>query len=111
MTKIGVALLLAVLMVYGIAAVSAEWLDVIVEIDGQVLEPVMSFLAICFVVAICVAIGFFVTVSLVGVVVFAIAAAILGVVFAGISVFWPVLLVLFVIYLFTRSSGKTRHAA
>ena len=70
-------------MIYGIAAVSAEWLDVIVEIDGQVLEPMMSFLAICFVVAICVAIGFFVTVSLVGVVVFAIAAAIIGVVFAG----------------------------
>lgn len=111
MTKIFVALLLAVLMIYGMAAVSAEWLDVIVEIDGQVLEPMMSFLAVCFVVAVCVAIGFFVSVSVVGVVLFAIAAAIIGIVFAGISVLWPVLLVLFVIYLFTRSSNKSRHAA
>lgn len=111
MTKIVVALILAVLMVYGIAAASAEWLDVIVEIDGIMLEPMMSFLAVCFLVAICVAIGFFVTVSLVGVVLFAIAAAVIGVIFAGLSVFWPVLLILFVIYLLTRSSDKARNLA
>lgn len=111
MTKIFVALLLAVLMIYGIAAASSEWLNVNVEIDGHILEPMMSFLAVCFIVAICVAIGFFITVSVVGVVVFAIVAALIGVVFAGISVLWPVLLVLFVIYLLARSSKRTDPVA
>ena len=111
MTKIFVALLLAVLMIYGIAAASSEWLHVNVEIDGYILEPMMSFLAVCFIVAICVAIGFFITVSVVGVVVFAIVAALIGVVFAGISVLWPVLLILFVIYVLARSSKQSEHTA
>lgn len=111
MAKIFIALLLAGLMIYGIAAISADWLDVIVEIDGQILAPMISFLAVCFIVAMCVAIGFFVTVSVVGVVIFAIVAAIIGVVFAGISVLWPVLLILFVIYMLVRSSKQSEHAA
>ena len=102
MFRMFMAIIVALVLVYSMGQIAEEMLDFAVTIDGEVLSPVIGFIIMGLIAAVLVGVGFFVTVSIFGVIALALGAAVLGIVVAGISMFWPVLLILLFVYLVSR---------
>jgi hypothetical protein len=64
------------------------------------------------VVALLVIVGFVVAISVVGAIIFAVCAALVGIFVAGVSAFWPVLLFALIVYYLVKdkhSSSRQSH--
>ncbi len=95
-----------VLAMFVLGQIASHWMDLSITMNGELLEPIIGFLVVGVVAVALVALGFVVTLSVIGLVAFVIASIILGIFFAGLSVMWPVLLVAGIIYLATRTREK-----
>ncbi|UAA39346.1 hypothetical protein KIH87_02985 [Paraneptunicella aestuarii] len=109
MFRMFMAIILALVLVYTFGQIAEEMMDFAITVDGEVLSPVIGFIVMAVVAVILVGVGFFVTVSVFGVIVLAVGAALIGIVVAGVSMFWPVLLILLFVYLVSRSKENTAH--
>ncbi|KXI29532.1 hypothetical protein [Paraglaciecola hydrolytica] len=104
------AILIAIVLTVCVGSIATQWLDLRVQIDQQWVEPFMTILLITVVVAILVIVGFAVAVSVFGALLFALCAGLVGLFIAGLSVFWPVLLIAFIIYYLVKDKDdKRRH--
>ncbi|MCY7296545.1 hypothetical protein [Alteromonas sp. a30] len=95
-----------VLAMFVLGAIAENWMGLSFVINDEVLNPIAGFLAVGVVAVALVAVGFLVTLSVIGLGIFVVASIVLGVVFAGLSFMWPVLLVIGLVYLITRNRPK-----
>lgn len=95
------------LAMFVLAQIADSWMGLSISMNGELLEPIIGFFIVGIIAVALVALGFVVTLSVLGLIAFVIASVVLGVFFAGLSVMWPVLLVVGIIYLATRSKEKS----
>jgi hypothetical protein len=106
------AVLIAIVLTYSVGMVATQWLDLRVQIDQHWIEPIMTILIVTVVVALLVIVGFVVAISVVGAIIFAVCAALVGIFVAGVSAFWPVLLFALIVYYLVKdkhSSSRQSH--
>jgi hypothetical protein len=100
MKNLIIAILIAILITYSGGQIFSEWFDVSIRMDDHLLTPMESFAGFTIAGVVMAIVGFIVALSVFGVVVFAVFAVLAGIVIAGLSAFWPMLLVLaFIIWL------------
>jgi hypothetical protein len=100
MKNLLIAILIAILLTYCGGQIVSEWFDVSIRMDEHLLTPLESFAGFTLAGVILVIVGFIVAVSVFGVLAFTVFAVFAGILIAGLSAFWPMLLVLaFIIWL------------
>jgi hypothetical protein len=108
MKNLLIAILIAVLLTYSGGQIASEWFDVSIRMDDHLLTPMESFAGFTIAGVVMVIVGFIIALSVFGVVIFAVFAVFAGIIIAGLSAFWPMLLVLaFIIWLV--KDKKTAH--
>jgi hypothetical protein len=106
------AVLIAIVLTYSVGLVATQWLDLRVQIDQHWIEPFMTILIVTFVVALLVVVGFVVAISMIGAIVFAVCAGIIGIFVAGVGAFWPILLFALIVYYLVKdktAAPQPRH--
>lgn len=94
------AILIAVLIAYSFGLVADEWFNLSIHLDDHALGPIESLAGITLVGVIMAIVGVVVAVSIFGALALGLIAAIIAIVVAGLSVFWPMILVVaFIIWL------------
>lgn len=100
MKNLIIAILIAILLTYSGGQIFSEWFDVSIRMDEHILTPMESFAGFTIAGVIMVVIGFIIALSLFGVLAFAFFAVFAGILIAGLSAFWPMILMLaFIIWL------------
>ncbi len=102
MFRMFMAIILALVVVYSLGQVADQWMDFSISMEGELLSPFIGALVVGIVAIISVVVGFFITVSVIGAIALVFGAVVVGIFFAGISVFWPVLLILLAVYLLSK---------
>ncbi|MCV2886641.1 hypothetical protein OE749_18250 [Aestuariibacter sp. AA17] len=109
MKSLAIAVLLGVLLVYSTGTILSECTDVQLVLDSDTLNPMETLFASGVVGVILVVVGFFVAVSVIGVLALTVGAVFLALLVAGISAFWPALLLLaIVVWLVKDNRSNTR---
>lgn len=104
------AILIACVLSFCAVYIAIEWFDVKIQFNQHWVEPFMTVFIITVVVAILVVVGFVVALSVVGALVLGLFAALLGLLVAGVSTFWPVLLAIIIIYYLVKDrSSKQKY--
>jgi hypothetical protein len=99
------AILIAIVLTMCVGSIATQWLDLRIQIDQHWMEPFMTILFITVVVAILVVVGFAVALSVFGALLFAVCAGLIGLFVAGIGVFWPIILLVIVIYYLVKDKS------
>ncbi len=71
-------------------------------------DPLIDFITLCVIAGVLILVGFFIAVSIVGALAIAFAAAFFGVLFVGLSIFWPILFLILIVYL-VSGNKKAAH--
>jgi hypothetical protein len=108
MKNLLIAILIAVLLTYSGGQIASEWFDVSIRMDDHLLTPMESFAGFTIAGVVMVIVGFIIALSVFGVVIFAVFAVFAGIIIAGLSAFWPMLLVLAFIIGLVKDK-KTAH--
>ncbi|GGW91758.1 hypothetical protein [Alteromonas halophila] len=103
MKKILIAIVLAVVIVNCFSALADSMTGINIVMADELLSPLEGILVISVLAAVFAVVGFVVAVSLFGALLIAGVAGILALVVAGVSVFWPVLLVAGALLLIKRT--------
>lgn len=88
------AVLIAILITYSFGHVAAEWFDIRISIDEEVLTPFAAMAGMTIAGIVMVVIGVVIALSVFGALFFAVMAVFIGLLFAGLSVFWPMFIVI-----------------
>lgn len=104
-----IAILIAILITYSFGHVAAEWFDIRISIDEEVLTPFAAMAGVTIAGIVLVVVGVIVALSVVGTVFFAFFAVLVGLVFAGLSVFWPMLLVVGLVIWLVKDKRPTHY--
>ena len=92
-----IAVLIAILLTYTCGHLFTEWFDFDIVLDDHYLSPFEAIAGITIVGAVLVIVGFVIAFSVFGVLFFAAAAVFIGLLVAGLSVFWPMILLLLLV--------------
>jgi len=103
------AILIAVLITYSCGIVINEWYDFTVHFDDHLFGPMESVAGITVIGAIMAVIGVIVAVSIFGALIIGLIAGVIGLMFAGIAVFWPMLLVIAFIVWLVKDKRQVIH--
>ncbi len=103
------AILIAVLITYSCGIVINEWYDFTIHFDEHLFGPMESVAGITVIGAIMAVIGVIVAVSIFGALIIALIAGVIGLMFAGIAVFWPMLLVIAFIIWLVKDKRRVTH--
>lgn len=98
MKKIMISLLLIIAIFYILDGV-ADWFVMFHFHDFQFVESLFGGIIVALVAGFLIMIGFLIAVSLVSALLIGFGAALVGALFIGINLFWPLLLLLLLIYL------------
>lgn len=93
------AVLIAVVLVNCFGYVISDWWGVNLVMNDDLMSPFESFAALSVLAAVAVLVGFIVAISVFGAFFIAIGATFLALLVAGVSIFWPVLLIGGVLYM------------
>ena len=100
------AILIAVLITYSFGLVASEWFAFNIIFDDHMLDSMESVAGLTILGAIMAIIGVVVAVSLFGALFIGLIAAFFAILVAGISVFWPMLLVIAVIIWLVKDKNR-----
>ncbi len=100
--NMSLAVLIAIVLTYSLGHLATQWLDLHISFAKHDFEPVASILVLTGIVAIMVAMGFIVAFSIFAAIAFVLVTLCIGLFVAGLSVFWPIILVTLVIFLLVR---------
>ena len=103
-----IAVLIAILITYTCGHIVDEWFDISIRMDDELLSPFAAMAGLTLAGIILVVIGFVIAFSLFGVLFFVAAAVFFGLLIAGLSVFWPMILLL-VVVLWLAKDKKPAH--
>lgn len=103
------AILIAVLITYSCGIIINEWYDFTIHFDEHLFGPMESVAGITAIGAIMAVIGVIVAVSVFGALIVGLIAGVLALMFAGIAMFWPMILVIvFIVWLVKDKRQVTR---
>ncbi len=104
------AVLIGVLITYSFGLVAHEWFDFSIRLDDHMLGPFESIVGITVVGVVMAIVGVVVAISVFGALAIGIVAALAALVVAGLSVFWPMILVVaFIIWLVKDKKPSTHY--
>lgn len=103
------AILIAVLITYSFGLVASEWFEFNFHFDDHVLDSMESVAGITIIGAIMAVIGVVVAVSVFGALFIGLIAGVVALIVAGLSVFWPMLLVIAVIIWLVKDKRKASY--
>ncbi|XOV80583.1 MAG: hypothetical protein ACFHVJ_06435 [Aestuariibacter sp.] len=106
MKNLVISIVLVIAIFYLVGNV-ADWFFMFHIHDLNFVEPLIAGIVLCGVAGFLILIGFLIAVSLFGALLFGFGAVLLGALFVGVNLFWPVLLLLLLVYLI---SDKKRAA-
>lgn len=109
MKNLFIAILIGIILLNGLGALADNLFDLHIVMADELLGPLESMLVVSLIAAVLVVVGFVVAVSVFGALAIAATAGIIGIVAAGVGLFWPVLLIAGVIVLFNRRSSGHAH--
>ncbi|MCC2607895.1 hypothetical protein [Planctobacterium marinum] len=99
---IAILILMGIFFVFG--ELSEHWF--IFHLDGAyIVDPFINAIVFCVVAGALILMGFLLAVSLIGALILGLGAALFGVFFIGLSLFWPVLFIALILYL-VAGGGK-----
>lgn len=107
MKNLVLAVIIAVVLMNCFGAMLGNVFDMHILMHDNLLEPLESFAVLSILGAIVALVGFIVAVSLFGALFLTLACVVGVLLVAGVSVFWPFLLILFVVYLATKSKSSS----
>jgi len=93
-----IALVLAIIVVNCLGSVFNDWFGVHLMMSDELLGPWESIAALTALGVVLVAVGFVVAVSVLGTIFLAVAASLLALFVVGVSAFWPIILLVILIY-------------
>ena len=96
------AVLIAIVLTYSLGHLATQWLDVHLSFADHDFEPTTSILALTGVVAILVIVGFIIAFSIFAAIAFTLVIVSICLFVAGLSVFWPAILITLVIFLLVK---------
>ncbi|WP_233267361.1 hypothetical protein [Paraglaciecola sp. L3A3] len=102
MKNLILAILIAIVLTSCFGMLANEWFNWNMSFDNKNLEPLAAVLAITGVIVLLVVVGFIVAISLFGAIFLALLAATIGLFVAGLSVFWPAILLAIIIFLLVK---------
>jgi hypothetical protein len=103
------AILIAILITYSFGLVAHEWFDFSIQLDEHMLGPFESVIGMTIVGVIMAIVGLIVAVSIFGALAIGIVAALFAFVVAGVSVFWPMILVIAIIVWLVKDKRPARY--
>lgn len=104
MKTIVIAILLLTGIFYVCGELSEHWF--VFHLDGvNFVDPLVNAIVFCAVAGVLILLGFLLAVSLIGALILGLGATLFGVFFIGLSLFWPVIFVVLIIYL-VAGGGK-----
>lgn len=103
------AVLIAILITYSFGFVASEWFDMSIHLGDLSLSPYESVAGITLVGVAMTIVGVLIAVSLVGALMIAIVAAAIGLLVAGLSAFWPMILILVVVVWLVKDKRQARY--
>jgi hypothetical protein len=105
------AILASIFLTYVFGASFLALFDVDVVIDGQLIEPIKAISASALVVVILVLVALAIVLSVFGSIIFAIMMVMGCFAMFAVGVFWPVLLIAFVIWVISRDKPNQYYAS
>lgn len=109
MKNLVIAILIAILITYTFGHVAAEWFDISIQIDEEVLTPVAAMAGLTIAGIVLVVVGVVVALSVFGAIFFAVMAVFIGLLFAGLSVFWPMFIVIALVVWLVRDKRPAHY--
>ena len=103
------AILIAVLITYSFGLVASEWFDFNIHIDDHIFDSMQAVAGITFIGAIMAVIGVIVAVSVFGALFIGLIVGAVALLVAGLSVFWPMLLVIAIIVWLVKDKRKASY--
>ncbi len=103
------AILIAVLISYSFGLVASEWFDFNFHFDDHIFDSMESVAGITIIGALMAVVGVIVAVSVFGALVIGLFAATIALIVAGLSVFWPMLLVIAVIIWLVKDKRRPSY--
>ena len=102
------AILIAFLLTYSMGHLAAEWFDIRIHLDNVLIEPLTTIATITVIGVLLVMVGFVLAVSVIWVLIFAFVAVFIGLIVAGLSAFWPALLIIVAVIYLVKDKPVTR---
>ncbi|BBO26216.1 hypothetical protein AltI4_06040 [Alteromonas sp. I4] len=109
MKNLIIAILIAVLLSQALGGIGEEFFDLHIMMGDDLLSGSLEWIVMAGVCVLLVVVGFVVAISVAAAVGVAIVATLIGLLFAGVSVFWPVLLIIGVVMLVGRNKNSVAH--
>ena len=109
MKNLAIAVLLAILITYSCGHIFSEWFDVSIRMDDELLSPFAAMAGLTIAGVVLFIVGFVVAMSVAGVLLFTIIAVMAGILFAGLSVFWPMILLLVLVIWLVKDKRPTHY--
>lgn len=97
MKNLLIAILIAILISYSFGHLVDAWFDLSIRMDDELLSPLEAITGITVIGVILAVIGFVVAISVLGAVFFSVFVVLAGLFMVGLSVFWPMILVLLIV--------------
>lgn len=101
MKNVIISILLVVAICYLLGDL-ADWVYTFHYHDLDFVEPLIGGIILCAVAAFLIMIGFLIAVSLFGALLMGFGAVLLGALFIGVNLFWPILLLILLVYLISE---------
>lgn len=109
MRNFALAILIAVLITYSFGLVASEWFEFNVHFDDHTLDSMESVAGLTVIGAIMAVIGVIVAVSVFGALFIGLIAGAIALLVVGLSVFWPMLLVIAVIIWLVKDKRRANY--
>lgn len=103
------AVLIAILITYSFGIIANEWFDFTIHFDDYMFGPMESIAGVSVIGALMAIVGVIVAVSVVGALILALFVGMLALLFAGVTVFWPMLLVIGIIIWLVKDKRKAQY--
>ena len=109
MKNLILAILIAVLITYSCGIIVSEWFDFSIHLDQQILGPMESIVGVTAIGAVMAVVGVIVAISVFGAIALGLFIALIAMLFAGLTVFWPMLLVIAFIVWLVRDKRQPQY--
>ncbi|GAA6184903.1 MULTISPECIES: hypothetical protein [Alteromonadaceae] len=109
MKNLILAILIAVLITYSCGILVSEWFDFSIHLDEHIFGPMESVVGVTAIGAVMAIVGVIVAISVFGAIALALFVAFVAMLLAGVTVFWPMLLVIAFIIWLVKDKRPTQY--
>ncbi|MEP4890393.1 MAG: hypothetical protein ABJV04_10230 [Aliiglaciecola sp.] len=103
------AVLIAILITYSCGIVANEWFNFSIHFDEHIFGPMESVVGVTAVGAVMAIVGVIVAISVFGALALALFVAFVAMLLAGVTMFWPMLLVIAFIFWLVKDKRQTQY--